>query len=512
MKTHLYLSPILIVLLLFNQAKGQIDAFKMSYPEYTTSNVHIVGYDSENSSLMNYQDSATGRQFFLFTNYYTDSLHNIYPHSRKYTPILTSGLGEIFYTVNDMKKVGNTCFICGQMLVPCVSVNPPLPPIAPDHPRSSDYIKYGYVAFIQIDSIDAHFLGTRKVKFRYKMIKETSNLTKMVIHTCIPNFDTIIGLIGKTKDSPNPCLVKLKVKNQEENPIEAKVYSFQSSTETFTDIDLVGKSVVITSRFEQGNNTFGLRGAIHDEFFRNENYYALEELHIFNISNMRKCDGPYAAWHPYNSTIRIVGNPNTDMATIGHETRIINNEDTNNFSLAISLYHMKCYADLLTSTFILYSARLAPNTQMRYEVFKDMKYIREQDKIALLLTAPTSTYFKGGLLYFTWGTDDMKAHFTSQSDMSGMDITSGKHIWTGGRNPFDDVVYHYRSDVTELFCYCYNDYQNSRSTKLCGSLNETTTNTICNNNSNNNNNNWDYTKNIGCLNVNVETLCTDYSD
>jgi hypothetical protein len=106
MKTHLYLSPILIVLLLFNQAKGQIDAFKMSYPEYTTSNVHIVGYDSENSSLMNYQDSATGRQFFLFTNYYMDSQHNIYPHSRKYTPILTSGLGEIFYTVNDMKKSG----------------------------------------------------------------------------------------------------------------------------------------------------------------------------------------------------------------------------------------------------------------------------------------------------------------------------------------------------------------------------------------------------------------------
>lgn len=60
------------------------------------------------------------------------------------------------------------------------------------------------------------------------------------------------------------------------------------------------------------------------------------------------------------------------------------------------------------------------------------------------------------------------------------------------------------------FFYTVNDMK--KVGNLCGSLKETTTNTICNNNSNNNNNNWDYTKNIGCLNVNVETLCTDYSD
>jgi hypothetical protein len=441
--------PICFLMLFWaDDVSGQYSTYHLTFPEHTSSEVRMAVFHAPYSALLNYRDSATHRQAFLLVK---KQLSNTYAHSYKYlsTPFMSGGVD---YTVEDMKIVGNTCYICGKVYIYGGSIEPPDIPVDPYFPVGmrtiTNYYEHGYFALLNLDGIDGPYALSSFIHYRFKILFNTKELTKLVVHTCEPGHDTIIGLIGKTEGStPKPCLVTAKINDISVVPT---IHEFDSPNETFSDIALVGKALVTTSRFSSENYTFGLRIAPHDDIFRFGDISQFESLHKVNAL---ECSPN--TWHRHDANIYIAEDPTTDMATIAYESRCISDSDTNNYFPHISLFQVKCVA-AYPSYFTFYKSYTSSTLPSPQESLKGIKHLSSIyiNKVAFLLSIPSHNLYKGLIRLFGWSTATQPAFYTPQEYLTDIDVSSGNCIWTVGTNPSDKAIHQYYHDLSvDELCY-----------------------------------------------------------
>lgn len=501
MKTTKLILFCLLTLFVPDFVYGQYTSYHLVYPECTSSDVLLEVYKAPNSSLLNYKEDDTERQVFLFTK---KGLSDSSVYSYKYVPVVTTGLGEVKYTVSDMKIVGNNCYICGKAYVPYFTNDPPgpdFPPVVPDGMRSSIVIKeFGYFAFLKLNMIDGPVTSLRNIYCRFRLVPETKELTKLVVYTSIPESDTIIGLIGKCNSVPTkPCFVSAKVNG---SSTDCLVASFNQPEETFTDLALVGKSLVISSRFNDEHYSFSLRLAPHQDVFDNDDFNQLERLITVNTE---ECPD---TWHRNNANIYLLDEYYSDLTTIAYESIGYESGDTNNYYPYFSLFEVKCVTSYPNSYITIYNSYRTSYPAVPYKALRGIKYLSDINKIAFLINEPTHTIYKGLIRLFSWNPSaNEPAFFTNLSGISDIDVSSGKCLWTVGTNPSTRAIHQFYDDATDN-ALCYIPSQGGY-TKQCENPDITNTTTECVKNQSSNKK-WSFSTNAKATLVTPTVECLDY--
>ena len=433
----------IVALLFIDSVWCQTASRIRTYSETTVSDVHLQVYNSNLHTLLYYKESGTSRDVFLYSNN---------PYSKKFTmSIFANPNGQVAYTVNDMKIIGNRCFFCGKMTIPIQSAI--LPPVID---RTLVNIEKGYLACLYLDSIEDP--NNPNIRCRFSYIDKTLEMNKLAISS---NYnDTTIAMIGRYDTiDPTSCLVKVI---SDASSWEYIVYYFTDTTETLTDIAITEKSLVTASRFGGESTTFGLRYINLDDFFLYDNITEYKTLNKFNTQSLliNPPSPPATAWHRNDATIRLVAIPYSNDVIVGQECHYFTGYQSA-FDSYIDLYLIDG-DDPLNIT--MADALRSPCTTHYPDVFYDMRYIPDGDnpqngKVVILEKSPNAPHYPGILDIISWGSNSMSCYLNDWILPSSLDIAPNNHVWVGGVRNESYTIVQYCQDITTTYsCLLYNNY------------------------------------------------------
>ena len=404
----------LFAFLILSRAMAQGGFFQVEFPASTCVNCHTVPLGTGDRVAQ--CATAPGGIHNIFCSWPIGSMYR-----RIELPILANPYGAIGYTVNDMKAVGNKLFMCGTMQTPLGSGS-----AFPD-----GYAEEGFMAILNLDDVfDAYGTSPR---FRYSKIGGTADLRRLAVS--VNGSDTAIFAIGKNSDG-SPVFVAVN----DYNAWNCNVQTFDSPTETFTDIVVCGKFVAVASRFANENYTFGLRLAGLQMLASREGFADLAQVHKFITLGMHTAGfSDHPTRHADDATIRIAVQADDELTVAYEGYNAILQQDQFIPAMAKVMALFRIDAGSVYNP-IMTDARDFDVPYHNGELFEDMQAVPATGEYALLHRDRASVLGGGGVAVFSWNTTSLQVISRPASSMESFGV-SGTRLWYGGNRQESGVLY-----------------------------------------------------------------------
>lgn len=428
-----------LLTLTLGSVAGQVASRTLQLPFKTKNDVLIDFCNPVMGSLSYFRDKNTNKNVFVCTQHFFSLMQN---WNQKYViPSFSSPTGPIVYTVNDMKVIGDKCFICGKKSVPVAIHN--------EIGGGQTYIceDYGYIAKLYLDSIHAFFHSN--IRCLHAIIDGTSDLTKMDI-TLIDN-DTLIGIIGRTNENPDySCLVSITGTTSSWNYSVAMI---ENASEVLTDIAINENKLSTVSRFNSDNYSFGIRNTSNYELFYCHQHSSYSILNKFNTAGMAEATtSNFSTWHRDNATIRLMFMPGTNDLTVAHECHYYYSPSHYNSSIALYYINNTASPAMQQSAFFYIFVPYEDGVDM----FQDMLCIPDNNGMVFLTKHPGYA-MKSSVYRAFWNNYSGGTRLTSNTvTATSMYVDNNNYIRMAGADYYaDGTIFNSLVDVSWIDGTCH---------------------------------------------------------